>query len=117
MKQQFKVGEEVIALNSSPVEDTTRQPRIKGKKYIVNAVLYCSGCGTQKINIGYQSTTPTGKLVCDCGKRMDCEGLKWTNSVFFAKLDDIDNLIEEAVENEDYELAATLRDINVTENC
>ena len=40
MKQQFKVGEKVIALNSSPETDVTRQPRVKGKIYEVKAVMY-----------------------------------------------------------------------------
>ncbi len=100
MKQQFKVGERVIALDSCPETDPSRQPRVKGKIYTVKAVLYCSGCGSQKINIGYHSLSTSGQLRCDCGKRGDAEGLKWTNSVHFAKLDNIDKLIEEAVENE-----------------
>lgn len=115
MKQQFKVGEKVIALNSCPETDTTRQPRVKGKIYEVKAVMYCSGCGSQKINIGYLSQTGAEKLRCDCNKRVDNEGLKWTNSIHFAKLDNLDKLIEEAVENEDYELAATLRDLQLEE--
>lgn len=115
MKQQFKVGEKVIALNSSPETDTTRQPRVKGKIYEIKAISYCSGCGTQRVNIGYSSETSTGMVNCHCGKRTPHEGLKWTNSEFFAKLDNLDKLIEEAVENEDYELAATLRDLQLEE--
>jgi hypothetical protein len=115
MKQQFKVGERVIALDSCPETDPSRQPRVKGKIYEVKAVLYCSGCGSQKINIGYNSLSTSGQLRCDCNKRGDAEGLKWTNSSHFAKLDNIDNLIKEAVEDEDYELAATLRDLQLEE--
>jgi protein-arginine kinase activator protein McsA len=50
--------------------------------------------------------------VCTCSKKSPSEGLYWTLSKFFAKVDDLDSALESALENEDYELAVMLRDLN-----
>jgi protein-arginine kinase activator protein McsA len=41
--------------------------------------------------------------------------LVWTSSIFYAPIDDIDSQIEKAIEEEDYELVASLRDIKKEE--
>jgi protein-arginine kinase activator protein McsA len=41
------------------------------------------------------------------------KGLKWTHSHLFTKINDLDSAIEEAVENEDYEMAVILRDLKI----
>jgi len=112
MEKRFKIGDKVVSLTNPATEGS--QPRVKGKTYNVKAVQYCSGCGTQNINLGYG--LPPNKFSnygdCTCGKEALNEGLYWTLSKYFARVDDLDTAIEEAVENEDYETAATLRDLN-----
>jgi hypothetical protein len=114
MEKRFKIGDRVVSLTNPATEGS--QPRVKGKTYSVQAVQYCSGCGVQVINIGYR--LPNNAMIysdysdCVCGKEVFNEGLFWTLSKFFAKVDDLETAIEEAVQNEDYETAATLRDLN-----
>jgi hypothetical protein len=108
MEKRFKIGDKVVALTNPKSE--FGQPRIKGNTYVVNAIMYCSGCGEQEINIG--SSNPKNTTKCTCGELMLSKGLKWTHSHLFTKINDLDSAIEEAVENEDYEMAAILRDLN-----
>lgn len=105
----FKPGETVIAL-TDPLNNQC-QPRVKGNSYIVNSVLFCSKCGTQKINIGSPARGKTGTLKCNCGNKQDHEGLAWTNSEHFARPKDLDIEIAIAVKQENYELAADLHKI------
>ena len=111
MEKRFQIGDKVVSLTNPTREGS--QPRVKGKTYNVQAVQYCSGCGVQVINLGYH--LPNNAIYysgCICGKEIFNEGLFWTLSKFFAKVDDLETAIEEAVENEDYETAAILRDLN-----
>jgi hypothetical protein len=111
MEKRFKIGDKVVSLTNPTREGS--QPRVKGKTYNVQAVQYCSGCGVQVINLGYRLPNNTMRYSdCICGKEIFNEGLFWTLSKFFARADDLESAIEEAVENEDYETAATLRDLN-----
>lgn len=48
MEAKFTIGDKVIALSSSV---NNEQLRVKGNSYTVNAVGYCSGCGSQIINV------------------------------------------------------------------
>lgn len=116
MERRFKIGDKVVAL-TNPLSEGS-QPRVKGKTYNVQAVRYCSGCGVQVINLGYHLPIPNNHIQyseysdCVCGKEALNEGLFWTLSKYFAKVDDLETAIEEAVQNEDYETAAVLRDLN-----
>jgi hypothetical protein len=113
MEKRFKIGDKVVALTSPKTEMC--QPRVKGKIYTAHAIRYCPGCGEQKINLGIITPTDTSNLTaCGCGKKYQNEGLHWTLSRYFAKADNLETAIEEALENEDYESAATLRDLNNT---
>jgi protein-arginine kinase activator protein McsA len=107
--KRFKIGDKVIALNNPP--DNNCQPRVKGNTYIVEAIMYCSGCGEQQINIG--SSSSKNNMKCTCGEVVLNKGLKWTHSYLFTKINDLDIAIEEAVENEDYEMAVILRDLKI----
>jgi hypothetical protein len=111
MERRFKIGDKVVALTNSKTE--MGQPRVKGKIYAVHAIQYCPACGEQKINLGISAPINTSSIIiCTCNKKRPNEGLYWTSSKFFAKVDDLESALEEAVENEDYELAAMLRDLN-----
>lgn len=110
MEKRFKIGDKVVSLTNPSSEGS--QPRVKGKVYKVQAIQYCSGCGEQVINIGYRLPNNAMYSDCNCGKEVFNEGLFWTLSKYFARVDNLATAIEEAVQNEDYETAATLRDLN-----
>jgi hypothetical protein len=105
---KFKVGDRVVALVGQVHPNA--QPRIKGKIYVVVDTLFCSKDGHQLINLGHNSSHK--EIMCTCGIKHPNHGLMWTDSKHFAKVDDVEEALEEAVANEDYELAVTLRDIN-----
>lgn len=105
---RFKVGDKVVALIGQTHPNA--QPRIKGKIYDVIDIMFCPRDGHQMINLGYGSEH--AGVICTCGGRHPNNGLMWTNAEHFAKVDDIEEALEEAVANEDYELAAMLRDVN-----
>lgn len=64
----------------------------------------------QRINIGEASKRKG--IRCHCGFVQSTGGLSFTNSNNFTKIDSINESMEEAVLQEDYEFAAVLRDIN-----
>ena len=106
---RHSVGDRVVALSSNRNE--LSQPRVKGKIYTVQSIYYCSGCGIQTINIGCNN--PYQEVECTCGKSQDNMGLHWTDSREFAKLDK--SALQNAVEEENYELASIIRDALKTE--
>lgn len=107
MKQQFKVGDKVIALS------TTTQPEFsqsinKGTIYTVLAVKYCSGCGGQKINVVAGLPQQDDHYCLACKTSTSNEGRMWSTSKRFAPVEDLEEVLATAVENEDYELAHIL---------
>ena len=107
MDNKFKIGDEVIALTNQPEERA--QPRVKGQKYIVEDVMYCHKCGVQTINLGVLTSCINSE--CQCGDIHDNYGKHWTNSKYFIKPENISDALEDALSNEDYEFAITLRDL------
>lgn len=112
---KHNINDRVLALTNPPNDKA--QFRIKGQVYVVKAIMYCSTCGIQSINIGELSTRPVPNVNCACGSTNLNKGLGWTDSKYFAKMDEasIAEVIEQAVKDEDYELATVLRDIEITE--
>lgn len=109
---RFSIGERVVAL-TNPSEKYS-QPRIKGKTYTVLAVKYCVGCGIQDINVAGNSSIDFTHEICGCGLRTIAEdNMWWTSSNNFARLTDLEAELKTAVENEDYETAAMIRDIKI----
>jgi len=107
MENRFSIGEKVVAITSP--KDELAQPRKKGEIYVVKDVRYCPTDGHQMINLGYPvSPDSSGKIACSCGKRHHANGLMWTNSKHFAKIDY--SSLKEAVDEENYELACIIRD-------
>ena len=53
MRVRHNLKDRVIAISSNKIKNT--QPRIKGDVYIVEDIMYCIKCGSQFINIGYES--------------------------------------------------------------
>lgn len=103
----MKVGDKVIALSNSP--DDNCQFRCKGSVYMVNSITYCVMCMKTLINIGQRSNHKG--VVCKCGMLMDTGGFMWTPKDEFVLLDLKDQALTEAIEREDYEFAAKLRDL------
>lgn len=108
-KSIYKVGDKVIALNSTVRKNT--QPRVKGRIYIVRSIHICSECGRQYINYGY-TTNKTHNNCTSCNTEFLSKGLKWTPSKYFCNFDEIGEVLQGALEKEDYQLAIMLRDIN-----
>jgi hypothetical protein len=105
---KFNIGDKVVALSNQPRPSC--QERVKGRVYSVEKILYCPTDGHQMINIG--PTSENDFYNCSCGKKHATNGFKWTLSREFAKVDNVEEALEEAVANEDYDLAIVLRDIN-----
>lgn len=108
----FKIGDKVIALTNPPLNEFV-QERIKGHIYTVIDIRYCCKCGVQCINIGPKAVITIAE--CYCGCLYQTEGLKWTDSKFFVKVDEdsIEEELEIAIKNEDYELASIFRDCKI----
>ena len=102
----MKVGDKVIALSDNP--DDSCQFRRKGSVYMVNAMSYCVMCMKSLVNIGQRSHH--AGVMCKCGMLMDTQGLMWTPKDEFVLLDLKDQALKHALEIEDYEFAAKLRD-------
>lgn len=104
-----KIGDKIIALNSTTKRNT--QPRTVGKIYVVKNIHTCPHCDCQYVNFGY--TTKILQKQCN-----GCDGsflsgfLKWTPSKFYININDIKKTLEKALEDEDYQLAIILRDID-----
>lgn len=103
----MKVGDKIIALSDAP--DDSCQFRRKGSVYMVNAITYCVMCMKTLINIGQRSQHKG--VICKCGMMMDTQGMMWTPKDEFILLDLKDQALTEAIEREDYEFAAKLRDL------
>jgi hypothetical protein len=109
MKQKFKIGDEAIALSSA---SRPNQPRVKGKSYTVTDIQYCPKLGAQFINVNnINCGGSSGKLTCKCGTWHEARGLSWTYSINFVHPEDLESRMEDAVEEEDYELATVIRDV------
>lgn len=106
---KFQVNQKVIALNN-PLNPRS-QHRVKGNIYTVTALSWCAGCGNSYINI--DKTRPhnrsTGNIYCnDCNHIQPNSNLAWTKADFFAPL--TEESMEALAEQEEYELAAIVRD-------
>jgi len=103
----MKIGDKVIALTDSPNDSC--QFRMKGSVYMVNATTFCIMCMKGLINIGQRSRHQS--VMCKCGTLMDSHGLMWTPKDEFVLLADKQKALDKAVDSEDYEFAAKLRDL------
>ncbi len=103
----MKTGDKVIALTDNPNDSC--QFRMKGSVYMVNATSFCAMCMKGLVNIGQRSRHQA--VMCKCGTLMDSGGLMWTPKDEFVLLDQKDQALQRAVDCEDYEFAAKLRDL------
>jgi hypothetical protein len=105
----FKVGEKVVALDT--INDCRSQPIVKGEIYTVNAIRYCSGCGIQIINVMPNQHEISDYVRCVCGNRQPANNMHWSHYKRFAKIDNLEEVINNAISNEDYEFAGKLNEI------
>lgn len=110
--QRFSVGDRVIALTDPAEPYPYCQPRNMGQEYTVEAIIYCSKCGIQSINIGPVVDKWFDVAIgdCDCGHELNAGMIYWTYSYLFAPVQELDKLIEELLKVEDYETATIIRD-------
>lgn len=110
--QKFKVGDTVIPL-SNPFNKFS-QKRKKGDPCEVTAVMYCSKEGFQLVNVddNREPKNSAGVFGCCCGELHLSNGLAWTDSSEFVKASNLEEALNIAVANEDWDLAIKLRDLN-----
>lgn len=104
----IKFKDKVIALTDSPAVENC-QYRKKGSVYIVEATDNCPFCFMLLINIG--QSTKLARTMCKCGELLGSGGKLWTPYTEFVLLDKKDQALQEALQVEDYEFAAKLRDL------
>ncbi len=105
--KKFEIGDYVIALTNP--RDESCQSRVKGNIYKVLELKYCSKCGIQSIHIGGKTKIVTSNIGnCGiCGVEYT-QLMSFTRSELFSKVDE--DSLQEAVSEEEYELAAIIRD-------
>ena len=104
---EFKVGQKVVALCSY---HNNAHSVSKGKIYTISETWYCSVCGVQAIGFGWTALYNT--KTCTNNHITPSSGIEsYFASSRFAPLDNLSESIEEAVSNEDYELAQTLTEV------
>jgi len=104
---KFKVGDKVIALVTT-LKPGFSQNLIKGKIYVIQKIKYCSECGEQSINIGENEERKSIRCK-NCGSSFESKGYAYSSSKRFVLLDEIDELVEECINNEDYEMLIELK--------
>lgn len=103
----MKVGDKVIALSDSPTEQS--QFRKKGSVYIVNDITFCPFCCINLVNIGQRTNLQA--VQCKCNTMLHTRGLMWTPTSEFILYSNREKEMYNAVDREDYEFAAILRDL------
>lgn len=107
--EKFKLEEKVV-VKSNP-DSRFAQPRTRGEVCEVTGIMYCPKNGHQLININYTpAVLDTTLISCSCGDDHPDHGLAWTLAENFVGASEIEGFMLEAVEDEEYELAAKLRD-------
>ena len=111
MKQEFSLGESVVALSSA---GKPNQVRTRGDVYSVTDIIYCSTTGEQLININNsQACGKSGYMTCGCGKKHLVGDKAYTYSTKFVSNtpEAIQSRLEQALDDEDYDVAIVIRDV------
>ena len=108
--KNIKVGDVVICINNGRLPGQSlnlgKPPlRINGE-YVVQAINACV-CGRVRYDIGLQ--LQTNSLTCNCGRETIGESIWWCAAERFVKKQTLQEQIEEAIENENFELASKLQ--------
>ncbi len=107
---RFKVGQDVVALSNSKSDSNIK--RVKGVVYNIKDVFFCNKCGVQYLNFGEVTSSKDGWCPL-CNTPLGLQGKFWVINRHYAPLDEktLEEMLEKAVDDEDYELAASLRDM------
>lgn len=110
--KKFELNQKVI-VKSNP-ESRLCQPRTRGEICEITGIMYCPKNGHQLININHTpAIIKTGITSCTCGDDHPDHNLAWTLAEHFVGADEVESFMYEAVEEEEYELAAKLRDLKL----
>lgn len=106
---QFKAGDKIVALTS---KECKINPRVKGKTYTVIASTSCPKCNNELVCIKEGNKDDVFKQVCSgCESAEIRSNMLWTDAKHFAHTEEsLEVQLELAVKEENYELAAILRD-------
>lgn len=106
---KFKVGDEVVALTSKSCK---YNPREAGKKYKVYAVHNCLSCGEELVCVNKNDLPRVMSIKCStCGNTDFTSNKGWTKASHFTmSTQNLHVELQLAIEREDYEYAAQLRD-------
>jgi len=114
---KWEVGDVALCVkvgNLTDSPDAGMPPPLRlNAEYVVNGVNICGDCGTIKLDVGLNSPGNEGTR-CNCGaKTKPGTGIHWANAIRFVKKktrEAIRDEMNEAIHNEDYELARKLDD-------
>lgn len=109
---KFKVGQDVVALSSTKDNSRNTIKRIKGVIYNIKDIHFCNKCGKQYLNFGERASEMDG-FCTSCEAPQKSGGKCWAPAINYAPLDEktLEKMLEDALNDEDYLLAATLRDL------
>lgn len=109
-EDQIKVGDTIVCINNKKVRpNTIAPPLLLNYDYIISRIHNCS-CGKTFYDVGLGSD-PKIRLTCSsCDETIDNDPTHWCDSVRFTKKKSKEEKIAEALEEENYELLAEMRD-------
>ncbi len=107
---QVKIGDTVRCINNKPFKpNTIPPPLLLNHDYVLNSKRNCK-CGKIFYDVGLGSDVTIGLTCTSCNEIIENDARHWCDSVRFAKKKSKDETIAEALETEDYELLAEMRD-------
>jgi hypothetical protein len=108
MESKYKVGDKVVAVTGN---DGKYTKRVIGKVYTVTMVAGCMSCNTEYLCLSDIQLPKSYNLTCaSCKESSFRSNRMWHRSIHFTSADNLEEQLRIALEQENYELAATLRD-------
>lgn len=113
MENTWKIGDIAICVKVGPlVGQIGNSPALRlNAEYLVNNIKMCE-CGDIDLDVGLSIDSYSKGTVCICGARSSSKtGIWWCSSTRFVKKqtkEETEKQLEEAVANENYELAQEL---------
>jgi protein-arginine kinase activator protein McsA len=111
----LKLHSKVVALTS---KECNTSPRTAGKEYTILGVNNCRSCNEQWVCIDNKSFGKNLKIVCSsCGYDEVNSNIPWVSAKHFKPVEEVENKevllikLNNAIQTENYEEAAKLRDI------
>jgi len=108
MSTKFKEGDKVVAVTSNDLKIGRREA---GKVYTVKIAIQCPNCNAEYICISTQELPKSYNMQCgSCKEHSFKSNRMWHRAVHFIHATNLEEQLKIALELEDYELAARLRD-------